>query len=801
MNRILTLSVHPTHGRPGQGLKGKMLDESLSGVDLFTGPNNAGKTTRLDAVGALLAGLASVPTDVKRPFVGPLPLDTAVSATVRMGDGGTVTISRPLDVSKGKAHDAAAGEIKTVLGAPVVAPSLRDFTSATAGERAKVLDAVARAGGSIESWDVPRARKAVLHILAPEGTPKEELPPLTEYRAVWAALTAADDGASWLANALAWAEERQKATNAAQKTAAAHHAELSATPIQSAVSGADADAARMEELRRDLVRLDDAAKNATAAREALGRHEAEGKRLETQLAAIVEEGKALATKEPPPDETIPAHLTLALTEAADALDAPIPAPGIDIPALEAAVKDAEEEVTRAAAKVTTDRAAAEAATATLTEARGAWTAADKALALAELDYHAAADFHPPTAPADSTCRHCGESDPMGIAAGWTERHAEVLRLQAIVTEARANLATVAATLTAADTAEHGTRGNLFASERMHQSATRTLETARAALTRGRKATETHAPAVRATRQQAVTRAQAAIDHETARIAAEVTRWQQREARREADRLAKLARWRETKAARAAWEAVPAPVVPPTEDTAADRALIESEMLSIRARDNQRQEAKAAARLVEESAVKAAAAVTTWGETKALVSAIRQARDDMARAAYQPIHDAARALVSGVPHLPLPYFAGPADYGAEIDGIRVPYHGLGQSAALIVGACLSYALAVVSAQPCRVVLLDGIEVIPDPADRHALLSALVSAQRAGQVDNVLLTMATAPGVTPDVPEGVTVHAVTPYVRPVVMPPIQDDPTTTPAPKRTPTPPPVALPTEPDDADPF
>ena len=144
---------------------------------------------------------------------------------------------------------------------------------------------------------------------------------------------------------------------------------------------------------------------------------------------------------------------------------------------------------------------------------------------------------------------------------------------------------------------------------------------------------------------------------------------------------------------------------------------------------------------------------------------------MASAAYRPIHDAARALTSGAPELPQPYFVSPSDYGADVPGKgRIPFPGLGRSAKAITSACLVYALASVSKLPCRIVLLDDLDVV-QRSHRAPLLSAFARALKAGLVDNVFVTMATDPGEVVSPIEGVTIHVVTPQsgaVAPVAAP---------------------------------
>jgi len=162
---------------------------------------------------------------------------------------------------------------------------------------------------------------------------------------------------------------------------------------------------------------------------------------------------------------------------------------------------------------------------------------------------------------------------------------------------------------------------------------------------------------------------------------------------------------------------------------------------INARDDARAVHRAAVAAVEDAGLTYSAALAEHQSVQALVSALRSALTKMAAASYGPIEAAARRLYDGS-GLPAPYFAGLDDYGADVPGRgRVPFLGLSQAEGNVTAAALVCALAVVSGQPCRLVLLDGIEVMQ--ADhRPLLLAALVRAVERGDVDNVIVTMSTS-----------------------------------------------------------
>ena len=85
----------------------------------------------------------------------------------------------------------------------------------------------------------------------------------------------------------------------------------------------------------------------------------------------------------------------------------------------------------------------------------------------------------------------------------------------------------------------------------------------------------------------------------------------------------------------------------------------------------------------------------------------------------------------------------------------------------------YALAVVSAQPCRLVLLDGLEVVQRGL-RRPLLAAFARARSMGLVDNVVLTMATSadPRIAAEETAEVDIPGVTLHV--LALPDLQPEP---------------------------
>jgi hypothetical protein len=658
-NRILSVSVHPSAATTPAGLKRQVFDLPLSGVDLLTGPNGAGKTTRGPlAITAALEGLATVPTDPRRPYVGELPAATSVTLRVQT-PGGIESLTRPLDQGKGIAVSAANQRARDLVGVPPTAWDLRDFATATPNGRASILDAVARAGGAMERWDAARAQgrvEALVQEAAPEDDDGAWLAP---YRGLVAALDVAPDGVTWLRAAETWAADRQSITNARQRDA---QGSLD-TATREATDAPTGDRAADEARHRALLQRQAVAHDHHSATAARKRHMAEGERLRAALTAAEDEGKRLAQPTTAPD-------LQALTDRLARAEA---APRVD-------VGECEEQRRIAAAA----------------HQQAQQAAAARTKAQAEVDALTRID--------GGTCRHCHVADPLGSAVGLEPARQRLAALPA------SDESATATRLHAASEALNSAR----ATERDQQ---REIADARASLEREQqrttKADERRTQALAATRE----------------------------------------RWKKERATLTVWEAVETPQVtePSAATDTAELADAESKMATWRRYDDARARTQRAADAYR-------VAKLAWDATRALLDAVRRTRDEVAAAAYGPIHAAARELLAGVDGLPQPFFHGPDEYGAKIGGQAVPYAGLSESEQRITAAAIVYALATVAGCPCRLVLLDGLEVVQRD-HRAPLVGALARAQRAGRVDSVVLTMATAPGEnTDDLAAVATVHRI-------------------------------------------
>ena len=271
MPRITSISVRPLDPGESDGLKGLTYDQPLAPCTLIVGPNGAGKTTRGPlAIAAAIEGLATVPTDGRRPYIGRAPINTVVRLAL---DSGAV-VERLLDAQRGRAVDAANEAARIHIGIPPTAWNLSDFASGTSGDRGRILDAVARAGGTLDGWNGARCVAAI------EGRIEDTIPDLVHD------LPVADDGAAWLRAALSWAEKHQTATNTAQRDAE---------------GAARAAAARVPQDIEDIAALDSEIETLVALQATDGaraRHLAEGSRLR----ASIQSGRLLGERSRTPDD-------------------------------------------------------------------------------------------------------------------------------------------------------------------------------------------------------------------------------------------------------------------------------------------------------------------------------------------------------------------------------------------------------------------------------------------------------------------------------------------------------------------
>lgn len=781
-NFITSIEVHSINGREGAGLKGALFVRRYTGCDLFVGPNGTGKTTEgIIAPVAAIEGLANVATDSRRPFLDGLCRDTGVSVKVLVDGEHEQTLFRPLDVAKGNALVAANADAAKLIGQLPTAWDFSDFASSTSEKRGKLLDTVAKAGGAIESWDTPKAQAHVRTLLSvapatPDGEWTIDAHNDAAHKYIVGAITTAATGSDWLSAALFTADKYQTDKNTAQKEAAGYVKRLGETCPPKVDGDEAADSARRLELLSEQIRINASADDRMKAEAALARHEAEGERLQANLSGIEAEGKRLKVPENAPvqNAAVLADLEARVAQAQAALDAPVPAwEGPNFAKLEAAVAVAQSELDGAQADLVVKIDA-------LNEAQ---TANDTARATQENASTAHTDILVMLRSArarvetleglfqdDATCVHCGAADPLGLGAQLATARDEVSRLEP---DDAVSLQNVAAARHAKEIAyqamqqaqrEATTAANLVTAQE------RILATAKKAIDDATASQSGHVEQVRAQQKQALDRASYDLQREKDNHTSAVAAHTKREAQREADYQNARTRYVAALNAYKAWQAVPAPVVPDAPDATRTEAIT-AELATLDARIGARAARKAHLDRITEAQTAYETAKATWDASRALVAAIRQARDDMAAAAYRPIESAARDLIAGSGIL-TPYFAGPDEYGAEIPGKgRVSYHALSESEQRITAAAFVYALAVVSKQPCRLVLLDGIDVV-QRSHRRPLIEALAWARSNGLVDNVNMTMAIDAdediSYLDDIP-GLTIHRKTAAdVQPVVAP---------------------------------
>lgn len=755
-NRITRVSVH------GEGLKRQTFELALQGCDLLVGPNGAGKTTRGPlGITAAIEGLATVPTDARRPYVGELP-ESIVSLEIYTPDGPR-KLTRDLSVSRGRVFTDTNSDAQRLVGVPPTAWDLRDFAAGTDGDRGKILDAVARAGGSIKRWSAQEAQQhlAQVHGEARGGGDEEDVFGDDVFGDDWAApyndcvsaLETAPDGATWLKAALVWAEDAQRKTNAAQKQAAA----TMESALENVPRGPDGDVPALEARKRELhkreARLDRAAGDVAQIKGMIQRHEDQGDRLRRNLQAIEERGARLKQPLEEPDTSIPEEVTRRVYLAILERDKPIGEhDGPDLDELRAELNAADEELTAAQARLDEAKqipdAGLQAAQRKVVSARSS---------VLELE-SVSGNGH-------AVCVHCGGGDPLGIAAHLQEAKAELAALDEKLEEAAEAHLHRSAMIETAEAA--------FAKADLR------ARRARAALDAATAAQAGHPGAVKASRQRELEAAEAELAREKGRAQERQEAYDRALAERDSAIAQARDDWRAAKAALHEWAASEPPELPapPSQE---ELEQLKAELHEVEAALKAHHRHQAAVDAAKRAGEHFQAARLRWEATRALVAAIRQTRDDMAAAAYGPIDRAARELLSA-PELPTPYFAGPDDFGAEVPGRgRVPYAGLSESEQRITASALVYALATVAGCPCRLVMIDGLEVVQRD-HRAPLIAALAQARLEGKADSVVLTMATAPGEDLEElrqVEGLTLHEIERTASTPARP--ANRPTTTPEP---------------------
>lgn len=686
MTRIASLSVHPTIPGPADGLKGRLFCEKLTGCDLWVGPNGAGKSiASVIAVVAALEGLAQVPTDPRRPYLGPPPSNTSITVTLADGDAWRRDLAARPGTARAKAANEAALEL---VGALPTAWDLSDFTRSTPEQRGSILDAAARAGGLLEGWDAAGCQARVASLLEAGDTEEKRayVGPLDD---LLHACPTARTGAGWIEAAIVWAESEQKIANADQVTAeGAWQHKRGEVPPEIAGNPAQ-DSARREELMLILAEQRGSADRRRQAQHTMARSEAEGLRLSVARQAQEAEGKRLSQPTPRPildsDDGLRANLAQANAE------------------VDAALAKADE----ASKVLLAGRAAASEAAGAVRAAQAGWDEARSHAYSVGVARRTLAGLS-----AGAACVHCGAADPLDVAARIADTDLQVEAAERDVATATCALTPLA--MASATSATAATRAELE-----HARLTTALQD----------------------REQEQRTAHDRLEGSPAQRERANEAHRQRELTREQGLQEARQRWVLANAGVQQWATAHAVLTIPPEPDAAREVSITDELSDIHARDVARARAASYTQELATLARRYEALYARWMGIRALIGILRQVRDELAAAAFRPLEKAAQALLADAPGLPAPFFRGPDDYGATIHGREVPYHGLSESEARITAAALVYALAVISAQPCRLVILDGLEVVQ--ADhRGPLLAALSRGVAAGLVDNVLVTCATA-----------------------------------------------------------
>lgn len=694
--KIESVTVRDSGPTPGKGLKGQNFRTEFGGCDLLMGPNGAGKTTRGPlAITAAIEGLARTPTDSRRPYLGVLPVGTSVALEV-----GGRTLVRDLALQRGRAYEEINGSMREVVGLPPTAWDLSDFARGTDGDRGRILDAVARAGGQLQKVTAKDAQERVGDV-DENGEARGALKALVEN------LPTAKSGAEWLEHAITWAESNLKRANLETKNA---RGALNAFDIPQPIEDID-EPLTEEQLLEQIAEV----KASGVSQADVDRHRQQGERLRLELEQLAARGKRLSQVEPQPSSDARDSIANVLKGYQEDLASPLPEyTGTPLEELARAV-DAED-------------ARVEALEAMLQAIPFAPRAS---IELADAKARAVAPEH-----LSATCRHCDGVDPLGLQEKVDELESEVQRLEAL-NDQQAERSKIAQKVI---------------------DATAAVTLARQRLADARASVPNH-DQIREARKARVVAWKAKLSAAESAYASAVTSWQERELKREAALVQTRKDWGAVRDELKAWQELPEPG---EGVEAPDPGPLQERLKALR--EHAAKASLYAVKLTELGKVRnrVDAADASASEARALVKYLRQVRDEVAAEAYLPIHNTARALLEdAAPGLPLPYFVGPADYGADIPGRgRTKFSGLSESEQRITAAAIVYALAVVANCPCRLVLLDGVEVV-QPSHRAPLIAALARAVKRGDVDNVVITMAANPGDQGEeyahIP-GLTIHAI-------------------------------------------
>lgn len=678
----------------GDGIKGWTGEVRLTGCDVFTGTNGAGKSTRLLAVIAGLRGMAQSPSDPVKVWLGGPRPDSMVE--LAFADG---VLVRDLSKVSGKDATRADLEAERLAGPHVARWDLADFASASDQVRE---DTIRRAAAS--SASTAAGASAMLADYAarpPDPAPADWLDVVKARQTVCAELVKAVPAPSsglagaWIEQAFAWLRTSYTAANADARTAAAAATEAMRTDGAARPSGSLADArARLAKAQADLAEVEGELAKAQGTARSVEEFAARGKRL---VGAVDQAQQRLEALRARPETTAqPAGPDIAALEQA-AQQA--------ILAVDAADKAVADAVSKRDALKVTEQAARDAAT-------SARAAADEKRATAALLRELAQS-------ATGACTHCGGADPLGLEARIAAAEADVASAEAELDERAESLADTSTDYTIAT----GRVRKAEAAQREAVSA-RTSATAR----------------LDAAKSQAATTA-ARAEQDAQRARSEVKAAEETLATAESElRL---------------WQAEQAPVLPVggvgsiTARQVLAKELVRTESAAVEemARGEEREKGRQAAIARRDTTAQRLAAVKAVGDALKLVQA------DIARQAYGPICDRANELLTLAASPLRARMDGPDSFGATTPRGDIPFAALSDAERAIVGAAFAYALITLSNTPWRALVLDGLEKV-DEGNLAGLLHGLGEMVARGQIDNVIGALQTTEPLGEI--EGVTFH---------------------------------------------
>lgn len=699
MSKITQITIKKSKPE-ATGLKGQFFQQPLTGCDLFVGENGTGKTTRLFAILLAMEGMASTQTDSRRIYLGEPAVGTFVELAVE-NRGRTAYLTRDLGAVRGKAVTEADTEARALLGKPPVAWDLKDFAASTPGDRTKVMEAITRAASDSLRWTGKKAVSHIKMLLDPDekGIRNSALERFVER-------TGLDniDATEFLRLALKWVEEEYRITNADQRSAKAYMDGFISVAIDDLGDKA-ADEKELSRLQNRLAELGQISKRINEIRQEKMIWQNEVARMQKQLQQIREKGEELKKPEEAPKNDITFEQQ-SLEAAKQAKSSSSARDEGKIQELGAKVESLDADVIRIQSHIDD-----------LMKQRSEIQSKRDQLQKRYAELLASIGIL--SSQKSGKCLHCGADDPFKITDEIAKLKAEEERIKA-------------------DAAQHSfddVDGKILLSEKLLKVAEKGLAEKIAEL-KHMESLPTNEE-ISEQEKKAVERAELALQLAIQRQKEALESWNKREEKRQRDLEQARENYSEIRKNLSELTSRQFPAEP---EESEEIPQIQMKIAGIRERQTKRMRAEEKQRQAAEALAKHQKASVAFMDVKEFKKAIQKTTDDLGKMAYAPIQNALNDLIEHIPGLPVPFFDDPETFGAVNRwGVKVPFHALSESEKRITAAAMSYALSVVSNQPCRMVLLDGIEVIQ--ADhREPLIRAFVSAQSRGLVDNVVMTMA-------------------------------------------------------------